>query len=161
LLAAPDVMLLDEPSNHLDIATTQWLEDYLARQPQGMIIVSHDRYFLDKVATRIFELHARRITSYPGNYSHYVRQRDERFEREMKEWEAQREYVEKQEEYIRRAHYGQLAKQAQSRVKTLEKLERKEKPTKVAGPHIRFGSVGRAGDVIFHAEDLGKRYGDK
>src|SRR5204863_1719825 len=67
LLAAPDVMLLDEPSNHLDIATTRWLEDYLVRQPQGMIVVSHDRYSLDKVATRTSELHTRRVTTFPGN----------------------------------------------------------------------------------------------
>src|SRR5438874_3948004 len=77
LLAAPDVMLLDEPSNHLDIDTTRWLEDYLVRQPQAMIVVSHDRYFLDKVATRTFELHNRRVTAYPGNYTQYVRLRDE------------------------------------------------------------------------------------
>lgn len=161
LLSAPDVMLLDEPSNHLDIATTQWLEDYLARQPQGMIVVSHDRYFLDKVATRIFELHARRITPFVGNYTHYVRQRDERYEHQLKEWEAQREYVEKQEEYIRRAHYGQLAKQAQSRVKMLDKLERIEKPTRVSGPHITFGGVMRSGDNVFHVEDLKKAFGEK
>jgi ATP-binding cassette subfamily F protein 3 len=161
LLAAPDVMLLDEPSNHLDIATTRWLEDYLVRQPQGMIVVSHDRYFLDKVATRTFELHNRRVTGYPGNYTQYVRLRDEKFERELKEWESQREFVEKQEEYIRRVHYGQLAKQAQSRVKVLEKLERVEKPTKVEGPAIHFGEVARAGDVVFHAEDLAKSFGEK
>ena len=68
LLAAPDVMLLDEPSNHLDIDTTRWLEDYLVQQPEAMLIVSHDRYFLDQVVTKIFELHDGRITSYPGNY---------------------------------------------------------------------------------------------
>jgi ATP-binding cassette subfamily F protein 3 len=161
LLAAPDVMLLDEPSNHLDIATTRWLEDYLVRQPQGMIVVSHDRYFLDKVATRTFELHNRRVTAFTGNYTHYVKQRDEKFERELKEWESQREFVEKQEEYIRRVHYGQLAKQAQSRAKVLDKLERVEKPTKVEGPEIHFGEVSRSGDVVFHAEDLGKSFGEK
>jgi ATP-binding cassette subfamily F protein 3 len=154
-------MLLDEPSNHLDIATTRWLEDYLSRQPQGMIVISHDRYLLDKVSTRIFELHNRRITSYPGNYHQYVRLRDEKFERQFKEWEAQREFVEKQEEYIRRASYGQLAKQAQSRVKVLDRLELIDKPTKVSGPNIRFGDVARAGDIVFTADDLGMRYGDK
>jgi ATP-binding cassette subfamily F protein 3 len=161
LLSAPDVMLLDEPSNHLDIATTRWLENYLAQQPEGMLLVSHDRYFLDKVANKTFELHERRITSYPGNYHQYVRLREERYERRLKEYEAQREYIEKQEEYIRRVHYGQLAKQAQSRAKTLEKLERLEKPTRVSGPHIGFREVTRSGDVVFHAEDLSKRYGDK
>src|SRR5438874_62445 len=160
LLSAPDVMLLDEPSNHLDIDTTRWLENYLAQQPEGMIVVSHDRYFLDKVTNRTFELHQRTITSYPGNYKQYVRLRDERYERLLKEYEAQKEYVEKQEEYIRRAHYGQLAKQAQSRVKTLDKLERVDKPTRVSGPRIAFKDVTRSGDIIFHTEDLTKRYGD-
>ena len=160
LLAAPDVMLLDEPSNHLDIRTTRWLEDYLARQPQGMIVVSHDRYFLDRVCNKIFELHNQVVTSYPGNYKQYVRLRDERYERQMKEYEAQREYVLKQEEYIRRAGYGQLAKQAQSRAKALDKIEPIEKPTKVAGPHIGFHEARRAGDIVFSASDLTKKFGD-
>jgi ATP-binding cassette subfamily F protein 3 len=161
LLSAPDVMLLDEPSNHLDIDTTRWLENYLAQQPEGMLVVSHDRYFLDKVTNKTFELHQRRITSYPGNFKQYVRLRDERYERQLKEYEAQREYIEKQEEYIRRVHYGQLAKQAQSRAKTLEKVERMEKPTKVSGPNIQFSEVTRSGDNVFHVEDLSKRFGDK
>ena len=161
LLAAPDVMLLDEPSNHLDIRTTRWLEDYISRQPEGMIIVSHDRYFLDRTVTKVLELHERRITSYPGNYHQYVRLRDERYERRLKEWESQQEYIAKQEEYIRRTHYGQLAKQAQSRVKALEKVERLEKPTRVEGPRIKFNEVSRSGDNVFHVEDLCKRFGDK
>ena len=160
LLSAPDVMLLDEPSNHLDIGTTRWLENYLAQQPEGMLVVSHDRYFLDKVTNKTFELHARKITSYPGSFKQYVRLRDEKFERELKEFESQQEYIEKQEEYIRRAHYGQLAKQAQSRVKALDKLDRREKPTKVSGPNIAFSEVARSGDNVFHVEDLTKRYGD-
>ena len=160
LLAAPDLMLLDEPSNHLDIATTRWLEEYLARQPQGMIVVSHDRFFLDKVTNRTFELHNRRVSLYPGNYSHYVRLREERYERELKEYVAQKEYIEKQEEYIRRAHYGQLAKQAQSRAKALDRLDRVEKPTRVQGPGIGFGDASRSGDIVFSADDLTKRYGD-
>ncbi|MCS6865848.1 MAG: ABC-F family ATP-binding cassette domain-containing protein [Gemmataceae bacterium] len=161
LLAAPDVMLLDEPSNHLDIDTTRWLEDYLVQQPEGMLIVSHDRYFLNKVTNKTFELHARKITSYPGNFQQYVRLREEKYERELKEYEAQREFIAKQEEYIRRVHYGQLAKQAQSRAKILEKLERLEKPIPVTGPHIAFRDVTRSGDVVFHVENLSKRFGDK
>ena len=161
LLSAPDVMLLDEPSNHLDIDTTRWLENYLAHQPQGMMIVSHDRYFLDKVCNEIFELHARKITTYPGNFHQYVRLRDERFDRQLKEWESQKEYLEKQEEYIRRTHYGQMAKQAQSRMKTLDKIERLEKPTKVSGPNIAFQDVMRSGDIVFHAEELAKSFDEK
>ena len=161
LLASPDVMLLDEPSNHLDIDTTRWLENYLGQQTQAMIIVSHDRYFLNKVVTKVFELHDHQITSYPGNYKQYVRLRDERYEQKMKEYEAQKEYIEKQEEYIRRVHYGQLAKQAQSRQKTLNKIERVAAPTRVEVPKMHFGSVSRAGDVVYEAENLGKAYGPK
>src|SRR5690349_14814982 len=124
LLSSPDVMLLDEPSNHLDIDTTRWLEDYLVKQPEAMLIVSHDRYFLDRVVTKVFELHGRRLTSYPGNFKQYWRLRQERYEQELKAWEAQREYIAKQEEYIRRVHYGQLHKQAASRQKAIDKIER-------------------------------------
>jgi ATP-binding cassette subfamily F protein 3 len=158
LLAAPDVMLLDEPSNHLDIAATRWLEDYLVKQSEAMLIVSHDRYFLDRVVTKIFELHAGRLTSYPGNYQQYARLRHERYEQQMKTWEAQREYIEKQEEYIRRVHYGQLHKQAESRRKALERLERVDRPVLVESPQMHFGDVRRTGDVVLQVEGLSKAY---
>jgi ATP-binding cassette, subfamily F, member 3 len=161
LLASPDVMLLDEPSNHLDIDTVRWLENYLVQQSQAMLIVSHDRYFLNRVVTKIFELHDRQIASYPGNYKQYVRLREERFEQRMREYEAQREYIEKQEEYIRRVHYGQLAKQAQSRQKAIDKIERVAAPTRVEVPRMHFGKVTRSGDVVFEVENLGKAFGEK
>src|SRR5579872_1855572 len=84
LLSAPDVMLLDEPSNHLDIDTTRWLENYLRDQPEAMLIVSHDRYFLDRVVTKIFEMHKNRINVYPGNFKQYWRLKEERYEQEIK-----------------------------------------------------------------------------
>jgi ATP-binding cassette, subfamily F, member 3 len=158
LLAAPDVMLLDEPSNHLDIAATRWLEDYLVRQPEAMLIVSHDRYFLNKVVTKVFELNAGRIDSYPGNYQAYWRLRRERYEQQLKAWQAQKEYVEKQEEYIRRVHYGQLHKQAQSRQKALDKLERVDRPGWIDTPRMHFGAVRRCGDIVLRAEDISKAY---
>ncbi len=158
LLAAPDVMLLDEPSNHLDIATTRWLEDYLAKQSEAMLIVSHDRYFLDRVVTKVFEMTPARLTSYPGNYQQYWRLRQERHAQELKAWEAQQEYIAKQEEYIRRVHYGQLHKQAASRQKQLDRLERVERPTLIESPHMHFGEVRRSGDVVFQVEDLTKAY---
>jgi ATP-binding cassette subfamily F protein 3 len=158
LLSAPDVMLLDEPSNHLDIAATRWLEDYLVKQPEAMLIVSHDRYFLDRVVTKIFELHGGRLASYPGNYHKYAELRQERYELELKTWEAQQEYVAKQEEYIRRVHYGQLHKQAQSRQKALDRLERVERPMRLEGPHMHFGQVRRSGDIVLQVMDLGKSY---
>jgi len=158
LLASPDVLLLDEPSNHLDIDTTRWLENYLVEQSEAMLIVSHDRYFLDRVVTKIFEMNAGRIASYPGNYQAYWRLRRERYELEMKTWQAQREYISKQEEYIRRVHYGQLHKQAQSRQKALDRLDRIERPTFIETPHMNFGEVQRTGDVVLQAEGLAKSY---
>ncbi len=88
LLSAPDVMLLDEPNNHLDIAATRWLEDYLVKQHEAMLIVSHDRWFLDRVVTKIFEMHAHRVTSYPGNFQQYWRLRQERYDAELKAYES-------------------------------------------------------------------------
>jgi ATP-binding cassette subfamily F protein 3 len=123
-----------------------------------MLIVSHDRYFLNRVVTKVMELHQRRITVYPGNYQAYARLRQERYEQQLKTWEAQKEYVEKQEEYIRRVHYGQLHKQAASRQKQLDRLERVERPTVIEAPHMRFGEARRAGDVVFEVEDLGKSF---
>src|SRR5262249_15961132 len=139
LLSSPDVMLLDEPSNHLDIAATQWLENYLARQSEAMLIVSHDRFFLDRVLAKIFQLHGGPINAYPGNYQAYARLRQERYDLELKAWEAQQDYIAKQEDYIRRVHYGQLHKQAQSRKKALERLERVHRPLQMEIPHLPFG----------------------
>src|SRR5947209_9799430 len=145
LLSSPDVMLLDEPSNHLDIDTTRWLEDYLVRQPQAMLIVSHDRYFLDRVVTKIFEMHHNRINVYPGNFKQYWRLKEERYEQELRAFESQKEYIEKQEDYIRRVHYGQLHKQAASRQKQLDKIERLERPVLVQSPRMHVGEVRRTG----------------
>jgi ATP-binding cassette subfamily F protein 3 len=158
LLASPDVMLLDEPSNHLDIDTTRWLENYLVKQPEAMLIVSHDRYFLDRVVTKVFEMHRNRINVYPGNFKQYWRLKEERYEQELRAWESQKEHIEKLEDYIRRVHYGQLHKQAASRQKQLDKVERRERPTKIESPHMHFGSVRRTGDVVLRAEDLSKSY---
>jgi ATP-binding cassette subfamily F protein 3 len=158
LLSAPDVMLLDEPSNHLDIAASRWLEDYLASQQEAMLIVSHDRYFLDRVVTKVFELHAGRLSVYPGNYQAYRRLREERFDLELKAWEAQQDYIARQEDYINRVHYGQLHKQAQSRRRALDRLERVERPTRIEAPHMHFAPVRRSGDVVVGATDLAKAY---
>src|SRR3954465_5556922 len=103
-------------------------------------------------------MHRHEIGSFPGNSAPHVRLRHERHEQELKAWESQKEYVEKQEEYIRRVHYGQLAKQAQSRRKALAKLERVERPALIEAPRMHFGSVVRAGDVVVEADDITKAY---
>jgi ATP-binding cassette subfamily F protein 3 len=97
LLESPDLMLLDEPSNHLDIETTAWLENYLARQSVGMIVVSHDRYFLDKVVTRIWELYEGKIDVYPGNYTQYWKLRTEKAKVLQRQFEKQQDYIADQE----------------------------------------------------------------
>ncbi|MGF1580541.1 MAG: ABC-F family ATP-binding cassette domain-containing protein [Gemmataceae bacterium] len=158
LLSAPDVMLLDEPSNHLDIAATEWLENYLAAQHEAMIVVSHDRYFLDKVVNKVFELHNRKLTVYPGNFKQYNRLRQERYEQQMREYEQQKDYIKKQEEYIARVNYGQLHKQAASRQKQIDKIERVEMPTVIEAPKMNFGECRRSGDVVFRVEDLTKAF---
>ena len=134
LLAAPDVMLLDEPSNHLDIDTTRWLEDYLVQQPQAMLIVSHDRYFLNRSSPRSSSCTTGGSPATPATTSSTSDCGRSASSSELKEYEAQQEYIEKQEEYIRRVHYGQLAKQAQSRQKALDKVERVERPTRSRSP---------------------------
>jgi ATP-binding cassette subfamily F protein 3 len=158
LLSAPDALLLDEPSNHLDIAATSWLEDYLCKQSEAMLLVSHDRYFLNKVANKVFEMSGGGLAAYPGNYDAYWRLRQERYEHQLKTWQAQQEYIARQEDYIRRVHYGQLHKQAQSRQKALDKLERAERPTIIETPHMHFGAVRRSGDVVLQVDCLSKAY---
>src|ERR1700722_13408040 len=125
---------------------------------EEMMIGSIDRYFLDRVVNKVFELHARKITSYPGNFQQYWRVRQERYEQDLRAYESQREYIEKQEEYIRRVHYGQLHKQAASRQKQIDKIERVERPTMVESPQMHFHSVRRSGDVVLQVDDLTKAY---
>jgi ATP-binding cassette subfamily F protein 3 len=160
LLESPDVMLLDEPSNHLDIATTEWLESYLARQPVAMIVVSHDRYFLDKVVTKIWEMHLGRLTVYPGNYTQYWRLRNEKAKLLERQAERQEEQAEKLEAYIRKYGAGQRAKQAHDRERKLERLERDRVETlrDVVGPVMRFDEVERSGDIAIETRKLSKSY---
>ena len=158
LLESPDLMLLDEPSNHLDIETTAWLEAYLSRQSVGMIVVSHDRYFLDKVVTRIWELHEGKVDSYPGNYSHYWKQRTEKAKVLQRQFEKQQDYIAEQEAYIRKYGAGQRAKQAHDREKKLARVERVETMREITGPIMGFGEVDRAGDIVIEARRVSKAY---
>ncbi|MDX2035713.1 MAG: ABC-F family ATP-binding cassette domain-containing protein [Isosphaeraceae bacterium] len=158
LLQSPDLMLLDEPSNHLDIETTSWLESYLARQAVAMVIVSHDRYFLDKVVTKIWELFDGRIEAYPGNYTQYWRLRGERAKVLQKQAEKQQEQIADLEAYIRKYGAGQRAKQAHDREKKLARIERVETMRDVEGPVMGFGEVDRSGDIVVEARKLTKAF---
>src|SRR4051794_30990303 len=158
LLENPDLMLLDEPSNHLDIETTAWLENYLARQSVAMVVVSHDRYFLDKVVTRIWELNEGKVESYPGNYTQYWRLRTEKAKVLERQAERQAEKIADIEDYIRKYGVGQRAKQAKDREKKLARVERVDTMRAIVGPRMGFGEVDRAGDVVVEANDLSKAY---
>ena len=160
LLESPDLMLLDEPSNHLDIATTEWLESYLSRQPVAMLVISHDRYFLDKVAESIWELHQGKLTTYPGNYSQYWRLRAEKAKVLDRQAERQEEKTAQLEAYIRKYGAGQRAKQAHDRERKLERLEREKVETirDIVGPVMRFDDVERSGDIVVEARELSKSY---
>lgn len=159
LLESPDLMLLDEPSNHLDIETTAWLENYLARQSVAMVVVSHDRYFLDKVVTKIWELYEGKIDAYPGNYSQYWRLRTEKAKVLDRQAERHAEKVADLEAYIRKYGAGQRAKQAKDRERKLERIERVETMREIVGPVMGFGEVERSGDIAIEGRDLSKSYG--
>ncbi len=130
LLTEADLLLLDEPSNHLDIQATEWLENHLAGSSQAMIIVSHDRYLLDKVATRTLELYNGTAESYAGNFSAYWRQKDERLAVQRRTYEKQQEEIEKLKDFVRRHHHGLKHAQAEDRRKKLERIEPVPPPRK-------------------------------
>ena len=158
LLESPDVMLLDEPSNHLDIATTEWLENFLARQAVAMVVVSHDRYFLDKVVNKIWEMHEGKIETYPGNYSQYWRLRTEKAKVLERQAERQQEQIADLEQYIRKYSAGQRSKQAKDREKKLARIEKVETMCAIVGPRMGFDEVERSGDVVVEAVRISKSY---
>ena len=159
LLFNPNLMLLDEPTNHLDISTTEWLENYLSNSPQAMIIVSHDRYFLDKVTERTLEINRGRVTDYVGNFSAYWSQRDERMLVQQRQYEKQQEEIADMVDFIRRNQYGQKHAQAADREKKLARLERIEKPQDFATVNMGFGKASRrTGDWVIDADALAKGF---
>ena len=163
LLSEPDLLLLDEPTNHLDIAAVEWLEDYLKFWPGAVLIVSHDRYFLDQVATTIWEM-TPSLEEYRGNYSAYMRQRAERYQHRLEEYQAQAEFIEKEEEYIRRNIAGQNTRQAQGRRKRLERLlleAHLTPPTQKRSLHLRLNQSGRSGDLVLRTRSLSVGYADE
>ncbi len=137
LLSDPDIMLLDEPSNHLDIEATEWLENFLRSTPRAILVVSHDRYFLDRVTERTLELYDGTIDSYPGNFSKYWLLKAERLEVQQRTWDKQTEEIAKHEEFIRRNFYSNPA-QAKDRERKLERIERVARPKKISARRWAF-----------------------
>ncbi|MGC9521156.1 MAG: ABC-F family ATP-binding cassette domain-containing protein [Anaerolineae bacterium] len=158
LLEEPDILLLDEPTNHLDLAGIEWLEDQLTVWNGAMIVVAHDRAFLDAVATRVWEMAQGSLESYTGNYSAYAAQRAERRARRQAEYEAQQRHIEETEDYIRRYMAGQRSSQAKGRLKRLERLERVERPTEVQQIHVDLQTSLRSGDLVLGLYDLAVGY---
>jgi len=160
LLAEPNLMLLDEPSNHLDIEATEWLEDFLLASSAAVIVVSHDRYFLDKVTTRTLELFRGTVDSYPGNFSAYWQQKDERLLVQRRTYERQQTDIAKAKEFIRRNAYGMKSAQAEDRRKKLARMEAEpvEQPREIVAPVMGFPKAARCGDMVLRGKRLAKAY---
>jgi len=163
LLRKPDLLLLDEPTNHLDIEAIQWFEDYLYNSRGAMLVISHDRSFLDNITQRTIELMLGKAHDYKASYSHYITLRQERITQQTATWENQQKMIEKTEAFIERFRYkATKSNQVQSRIKQLEKLERVEIDEQDRSAiHIRFPSAPRSGQVVFKATDLRAQYGAK
>jgi ATP-binding cassette, subfamily F, member 3 len=158
LLRAPDVMLLDEPTNHLDIEATEWLEERLSETRQAFLVVSHDRYFLDRVTQRILELRDGRITDYSGNFSAYWRQRRERNQLLERTYERQQEEIARMQDFVRRNKAGQKSAQAHDREKKLARIEAVDRPTEITDPAMAFTAAGRPGDWVIDAAQIAAGY---
>ena len=162
LLQRPDVLLLDEPTNHLDIESIQWLEQFLIQKANMVVLVSHDRAFIDNVTNRTIEITLGKIYDYSVNYSKYVVLRQERLEQQMRAYQNQQKQIKDTEEFIERFRYkATKAVQVQSRMKQLAKIERIEvDEVDTSHLNLKFPPAPRSGDFPVIAENVGKRYGD-
>jgi len=161
LLRDPDALLLDEPTNHLDLAGVEWLEQFLLRYRGGAVIVSHDRWFLDRVATSIVELAGAAAESFPGNYSRYVEIRAARRLERMRAFEKQQDFIAREEDFIRRYGAGQRAKEARGRQTRLNRVERLERPPEERSVRIRFHVERPSGEICFRVRGLGHGFGGR
>ena len=163
LLSRPELLLLDEPTNHLDIASIEWLEDFLRSYPGAVLIISHDRYFLDRIVTKVIEIEHKKSVVYGGNYSAYWQQKEKNREVQQKAYEMQQKEIKHQEDVIRTLrsfNREKSIKRAESREKVLEKMERIDRP-EAAPEQMRLTLTPflTSGNDVLHAEDLSKSYG--
>jgi ATP-binding cassette, subfamily F, member 3 len=160
LLGRPGLLLLDEPTNHLDLEARNWLEEYLSGYPHAVILVSHDRFFLDAVVTRITEIGLRTLTDYVGNYSHYLKERDARMERLRQQKKDQDDEIERMQAFINRFRYqATKAAQVQSRIKMLEKIVPLEIPPERKRVHFTFPACAKSGRTVLDLRNISKAYG--
>ena len=161
LLEKPNLLLLDEPTNHLDLEARNWLEDYLGAYPFAFVLVSHDRYFLDVTVRKIGELWNKNFYTYTGGYSKYEQQKTERRAQLKAAYENQRDRIEQLEAFINRFRaQATKAKQVQSRIKELDRIERIEIPPEEKTIHFRFPQPKPSGRIVAEFKDVAKRYGD-
>ena len=162
LLTRPDVLLLDEPTNHLDIESIQWMENFLITKANAVVLVSHDRAFIDNVTNRTIEISLGKIYDYSVNYSKYVVLRQERLEQQMRAYQNQQKQIQDTEDFIERFRYkATKSVQVQSRIKQLSKIERIEvDEVDTSHLNLRFPPAPRSGDYPIIAENVGKRYGE-
>ncbi len=160
LLSNPDVLLLDEPTNHLDVSAVEWLENFLRSYETSYVVISHDRYFLDKTCRKIVEIENGKAITYKGNYSDFLIEREERREQQQREFENQQSFIAKNEEFVRRNLAGQKTKMAKSRRNMLQRLERIEvvSSDKPSG-NFQSKKIERAGTNVLTVEDLAIGYG--
>jgi len=162
LLQEPNLLLLDEPTNHLDLEARNWLEEYLTHYPNAFVLISHDRYFLDVTVNKIAEIWNKRIHLYPGNYEKYLVSKTQRMEQLEAAYRNQRERIEQLEVFINRFRYqATKAKQVQSRIKELEKIERIELPEEEKVIHFSFQQPKPSGRIVAEFIDVAKSYGEK
>jgi len=161
LLGRPGLLLLDEPTNHLDLEARNWLEEYLSTYPHAVILVSHDRFFLDSVVTRITEIGMRTLTDYIGNYSAYLKERDARMELLRQRKKEQDDEIERMQAFINRFRYqATKAAQVQSRIKMLDKIVPIEIPPERKRVHFSFPDCAKSGRTVLDVRDVSKSYGD-
>lgn len=164
LLQKPDILLLDEPTNHLDLETTQWLETYLQSYKGSVLVISHDRYFLDHVCDCMAELLMGTIEQYNGNYTRYMAQREERFESRMRAYEIQQKEIERQQAIISRYRMFNREKSiraAESREKALERMDKLDRPTDERAIHFSFHANRRTGEDVLQIADLEKGFDNR
>ncbi len=162
LLQKPNMLLLDEPTNHLDLEARNWLEGYLHEYPFAVVLISHDRYFLDVTVNKTVEIWNKRVWFYSGNYENYVRQKEERRTTLEAAYKNQRDRIEQLEAFINRFRYqATKAKQVQSRIKELEKIERIEVPPDEQTIHFSFPQPKPSGRIVAEFKDVSKSYGEK
>ncbi|WNJ19009.1 ABC-F family ATP-binding cassette domain-containing protein [Pontibacter sp. G13] len=162
LLQEPDILLMDEPTNHLDLPSIQWLESYLKSFKGTVILVSHDRFFLDRIAQKIVEISLKKMHEYSGNYSFYLKEKEERHEQHKRAYENQQKFIAEQEKFINRFRYkATKARQVQSKIKQLEKIELLQAPEEEhVKLDIRFEMRIRSGKEVLRMKEVSKSYED-